>query len=283
MRGVKTDTVSYHTYFDESVQGLEIGAPVKFRGVLIGTASDIRIAPDCRLVDVTLAIDRAEAERIHLADKNPSVRAQLGTQGITGVKLVDIDFFDPKANPPTQLSFAPAERYIPAKASLLTSVLDDLALLGERLPALIDVAVAALHKIETLVDDVHEARVPERVARVLDTANQSAEELGLLLRHVDRARIPEKTATAIDSLTAAIARADGVLQGIGGDAGLVMSTRRATDSIGDLGRSTVESTTDLDRTLRDLDEAALAIRQLAESVDRDPDMLLKGRMKRGTP
>ena len=64
-----------------------------------------------------------------------------------------------------------------------------------------------------------------------------------------------------------------------GDSGLVASTRRATDSIGDLGRSTSDSTADLERTLRDLDEAAKAIRQLAESIDRDPDMLVKGRAK----
>jgi len=70
---------------------------------------------------------------------------------------------------------------------------------------------------------------------------------------------------------------------VGGDAGLVASTRRATDSIGDLGRRTVDSTGDLDRTLRDLDEAAAAIRALAESVDRDPDMLLKGRAKTREP
>jgi hypothetical protein len=35
--------------------------------------------------------------------------------------------------------------------------------------------------------------------------------------------------------------------------------------------------------MRDLGEAAQAIRDLAESLDRDPDMLLKGRAKRKAP
>ena len=76
---------------------------------------------------------------------------------------------------------------------------------------------------------------------------------------------------------------NGLLEGIGGDGGLVASTQRATDSIGDLGRSTNGSAAKLERTLRDLDEAAVAIRGLAEAIDRDPDMLVKGRAKAKKP
>lgn len=283
IRGVKSDTVTYHTYFDESVQGLDVGAPVEFRGVPIGSATDIRIAPDRKLVDVTLGVNRVDAQKLHLAERGPEIRAQLGTQGITGVKLVDIDFFDPKAAPPPTLSFPPAKDYIPARPSLVAGLLDDLAVVGQRLPALIDVTIEALTKLEHMLDEVQGARVPDRVVKILDTVSSSAADLDVLLRHVDRARVPEKAGAALDSLGAALGRVGAVVEEVGGDAGLVASTRRATDSIGDLGRRTVDSTGDLDRTLRDLDEAAAAIRALAESVDRDPDMLLKGRAKTREP
>ena len=104
-----------------------------------------------------------------------------------------------------------------------------------------------------------------------------------LLKHFDGAQIPDKTAAAIDKLGDAVAKANAILEGIGGDGGLVASTQRATDSIGDLGISTKSSAARLERTLRDLDEAAVAIRSLANAIERDPDMLVKGRAKIGKP
>ena len=52
-RSLRTETAQYKSYFDESVQGLETGSPVKFRGVTIGRVSAIDVAPDRRHVAVT--------------------------------------------------------------------------------------------------------------------------------------------------------------------------------------------------------------------------------------
>ena len=41
------------TYFDESVQGLDVGAPLKMRGVTVGSVLEITLAPDQRLVEVS--------------------------------------------------------------------------------------------------------------------------------------------------------------------------------------------------------------------------------------
>jgi hypothetical protein len=40
----------YVTYFDESIQGLVIDSPVKYRGVFIGRVDGISVAPDSKLI-----------------------------------------------------------------------------------------------------------------------------------------------------------------------------------------------------------------------------------------
>ena len=66
---IKKDTTKYHTYFNESVQGLDVGSPVKFRGVTIGAVSSIEVAPDHRHVDVIEELDAKEIKRMGLTEE----------------------------------------------------------------------------------------------------------------------------------------------------------------------------------------------------------------------
>ena len=68
---LKKESVEYATYFDESVQGLDVGSPVKFRGVTIGNVSEIDVAPDRRHVEVLCAITVSQLVSLKLLDTTP--------------------------------------------------------------------------------------------------------------------------------------------------------------------------------------------------------------------
>jgi ABC-type transporter Mla subunit MlaD len=273
----------YHTYFDESVTGLDVGAPVNFRGVRIGRVGEVGFAPDRRHIDVSLAIDRAHARRLDLATIAPQLRTQLTIQGITGVKLIDIEFVGPSTGPPPQLAFKPARRYIASRPSMMKGLEANLENLEQGLPQLIDRANATMKDIQLVVRDLHRAQLPERVGTTVDRAGEVVGELHGLVQRFDRSRIPERLSASLDKVDQATNRMNQILDGVGGERGLVASAKRATDSIGELGRSTVGSTRELERTIRDLDDAARSVRQFFDALNREPDMLVKGRARSRKP
>ncbi|HET6339943.1 MAG TPA: MlaD family protein, partial [Polyangiales bacterium] len=56
-RRLPKETVTYASYFDEAVTGLETGSPVKFRGVNVGNVTSIAVAPDRRHVQVNFDLE----------------------------------------------------------------------------------------------------------------------------------------------------------------------------------------------------------------------------------
>jgi phospholipid/cholesterol/gamma-HCH transport system substrate-binding protein len=256
-------TTTFHTYFDESVQGLDVGSPVKYRGVKIGSVERIEIAPDHKRVEVSLALAERDIDRLGLADTAPDIRTELDSQGITGVKFIDIDFVDPAAeSPPPKLPFLPEHPYIPARASLFKGLQDNLEIVGHHLPQLVV-------KLEAVLDDVRDEHVPRKIANTLEGIDQGVAEVRTLLRDITRERVP--------------ARASALLARLERDGGLLASAERAATSLGDLGVALRGSPGQLDRTLRELGEAAIAFRELVDTIDRDPDMLIKGRARTAKP
>jgi paraquat-inducible protein B len=103
-------------YFDESIHGLDLGSPVKLRGVRVGRVADLVVRYDERknhsVVVVTCEFSRntltdAQGALINVADRGElqtlidhGLRAQLGVLGLaTGLLFVELDFLDPKEYP----------------------------------------------------------------------------------------------------------------------------------------------------------------------------------------
>ena len=74
----------YVTYFDESVQGLDIDSPVKYRGVFIGRVESLGVAPDSRLIKVILKVESGQT-------LDSDIVAQLKSVGITGRVFIELD------------------------------------------------------------------------------------------------------------------------------------------------------------------------------------------------
>jgi phospholipid/cholesterol/gamma-HCH transport system substrate-binding protein len=248
---IKKNTLTYHTYFNESVQGLDVGSPVKFRGVTVGAVSAIEIAPDRRHVDVAQDLDFGHLRQMGLSDgvgpkRVPDdLRAQLASQGVTGVKFVAIDFFDPRANPPPELPFPVPDAYIPAARSIFKDLEETITKAMDKLPDLADAVVTITGRVDRLLAHLEEDDVTGRAVATLGHTDRVLSRLDGAIKHLDSGRLPEQTAR----------------------------------TLGDVSRSSRE----LDLTLREVREAAQSIRVFADALERDPDMLFKGRAKAKVP
>ena len=281
----RRDTFSAVAYFDESVQGLEVGSPMKFRGVPTGVVSDITIAPDRRHVQVTSEVYWDVMLRLGILTEKPTprsstpfidadLRVQLATTGITGVKYLDVDVFDPARTPLPELPFPTPWNYIPSVPSTLKSLGDALTLVANRLPSIEDQAGGLM------VEGKDSLAAIRRLATELgDDDGQFVQLLVGLHGAADRVRTALDEAH-IDATTASLRHsADAVASGVG-DARLgatAAGLRDASSSVASAANGVGDQRDDLRAGLVAFREALESVRALVDSLDRDPAIVLRGR------
>ncbi len=287
----------FETYFRESVQGLEVGAPVKFRGVTLGRVTHIGLvaaeygrnrppemeSADFRLVFVRFVIDPSRVERLPdtaLAIRT-GLRAKVAQQGITGLSYIELDFVAPDRYPPIKLPWTPNAEYIPSMPSTLSQVQDaaqqvlaklnsvDLNALATAFTGLIDDLRTELRQ-----GDVHGALT--NAAALLQTLQEQvkAADLGGLSSDLKRTSTAARetiqgkelrtlltnAANAADRLSTATARLPAVISAL-------EATARRTDSgAADLQQSLIPLLRDLQATVSNLRETSEALRQYPAGV-----------------
>jgi len=123
------------TYIDESVQGLDVGSPVKFRGVPVGRVEDISLTSAAyrtrlQYVLVRMSISSNMFQFPLNNPRSPELRAALdrgfririAPQGLTGVAYLEADYLDPERNPSLQIDWQPDYPYIPSARSRITQL-----------------------------------------------------------------------------------------------------------------------------------------------------------------
>jgi len=124
------DDVLYRIHFSESVSGLSLGDPVKFRGVDIGTAKAMSLdLADPRRVEVDVALRKD-------APVKTDTKASLKLKGITGVVFIELDGGSTGAK--TLVAMTPEGQIpeIPSEKSTLTTLVEALPKAVERFLAI---------------------------------------------------------------------------------------------------------------------------------------------------
>ena len=225
------------------------------------------------ILDIAAKISLHAGQRLHntltLIDITRNRQADTSPAQLLGNRFVSLDRFEPQTHPPPKLSFPTPEHYIPAVKSTQQTLVDSVSRAMNDLSAVLDALVAD--------------GFGERSSRVVTHADELLVSLNKMFKGLDEQKLPEQTAAALRDARTTVNKLGETLDRVNGEGGLLASTQRAVTSIGNAGNNAAASTHDLDETLSQIREAAAAIRYLADAIERDPDMLLKGRARAKSP
>jgi paraquat-inducible protein B len=285
---------TFISYFSESVNGLEVGAAVKFQGVLVGRVTEllIQIEPNDRTFQVPVRydidlsrltsaggtfvqLDEPEVLRQQIAD---GLRAQLQMESIvTGQLYIELAYrTDP---PPAELESRPtAYPEIPTTPSLL-------AAFGTQAGSMVGDVLRILFQVNEMLEAVNMEEINRSVVASAGAVERLAdsEEIRRALSDV-----PEMTAQfnrtmgemekLAERLTASIDPLQLEMAGTNSEVVLTLQSVRET-MIETRGLLTPDSGVgyQMEGAMLSLREAADALRELTLSLERNPDMLLRGK------
>ncbi len=268
------------TYFKGSVAGLEVGAPVTFRGVRVGSVTRIGVTINLKdlvsRIPVYMEVDPSAVKlegRGEDDDKGvfrrllaAGLEAQLSMQSlVTGELRVDLDLL-PGAHA-TYLAGDTEGDEIPSSPSKLQSLEDQIAELP--LKQIADNANQTLTSIQRITDELGTRVGPllDSLKQTSDSAHMTIEAAHVAVAHIDR--------LAIDGQHQLAANGDALK-------GVLVSSDRAVRDAEALVVSLTEMTgpesrmrDDLQSTLRDLAASAGSLRTFMQEIERNPSNLLK--------
>jgi len=282
-------------YFNASLKGLNPGAPVKFRGVTIGSVVDILIRHNQAVTDfsmpVVIAIDKKLAqiksdEQLRIGDKanldrvlDQGLRARLDSESlVTGVLYVALDII-PDAPPLVFHQIKPEYQEIPSVTSDLQQLMASVAHLN--LQGLSEKLGGILTHVDLILSQLDMPAINAGVTNLLGSAN-----------HVVNA--PDLT-NSLTSLRRTLDRADVLVQHVDGrvdplvdSATNTLSDARKTlanlrvglQNISDLVGPDSAVRPGLAQALEELGSASRSVADLADFLKRDPNALLVGKKSR---
>jgi phospholipid/cholesterol/gamma-HCH transport system substrate-binding protein len=248
----------YQTYMQDSVSGLNVNAPVRYRGVEVGHVQEIRLAPgNVEQVQLTLAIEQGVPVKVDTV-------AILKAQGLTGIAYVELTGGG-RDSPP--LKAQAGERY-PVIGS------------GPSLMTRLDTAVTALltnlnrtsENLNALLDENNRRAVKSTLAdlavlsRTL-AARSPAIDAGL----ADAAHTLRNTARASDELPQLAKRIERMADE------LARAGASASSTLDGAQQFTASTLPEVHQLVLELRELTASLRRVSEQLEQDPSVLLRGK------
>ncbi len=287
------DRPTFISFFPESVNGLERGAAVKFQGVPVGTVSELLIQID--QVDKTflvpveyeidlrrlttevgdfLQLDDQEVLQRQIAD---GLRAQLQMESlVTGILYIELTY-RPDTGPPTRVASQVGHPEIPTVPSLL-------AVFGTEAGSLSADVFEILFRVNEMLEEVDMQGLNTAVVASAQAVERlvGSPELQAAIDEIPGMSAQfSRTLTEFEELGDRLSEAIGPLQ-----TGMEETLSETTLTL-QAARKTIEETQGLmttdsgigygmEQTLISLKEAAEALRTLVITLERNPDMLIRG-------
>jgi paraquat-inducible protein B len=279
-----TDKTRYVLYFQGSVNGLNIGSPVSFRGVNIGTVTDIQLVVGDRDVDiqipVIIEIDNtkfisSQTGKARMGDDDSiddlvraGLRAQLQLQSLlTGQLFIQIDFY-----PNTEARLVGVGKYRRTYQEIPTvpTPIERIGKLLEGIPVdkVMEDIISGIEGIERLVNS-------EDLHRSIAALREALDDFRSLVRNLDRQIEPlaSNANLTLEDARDALQKAGSTLDKVSGTLQQADTTLQSADEL----LSDEQILSALDSALNEISAAAYAVRILAETINNQPESLLKGR------
>jgi len=199
---LRKDKVMVETYFDESVQGLDVGSPLKFKGVKIGSVERVRFVFNkyhglqdvpFRYVLVEMALDPGSAldfdqkdmKEVIEREVSRGLRVRIAPQGLTGTGYLEMDYMDSKRNRPLPIEWTPEYLYVPSAPSTIARLEETFEVFSKTLRKIeeagVDKAVQNMNTLLTVaskaVEDANMGEVSKNVIDLLTDLRKTNESL----------------------------------------------------------------------------------------------------------
>ena len=274
--------------FDGSVKGLVIGAPVTLRGVQIGQVTNLELMLDSDTIELIMVVEaEISGKNIRRLGSNPEditdelitqgLRAQLKTQSLlTGLLYIQLDFHPDK--PPVFVDLKTDYLQIPTiptELEMLTQKLDelDLAKLAENVEG-------TINGLNSFMSNKDFQALPANLQSTLAAVTQLTEEL-----RTQVAAAGPKLDTVLDDVAETVAGANKELPKFSAMAQknldvlnkAIKGFEQTMANINSMVEPGSATTYQLNKALKDLGMAGEAIKQLANTINEQPESLLRGK------